>query len=464
MQQKINSNPTDAIKRFWDKYIQHLTDKNIKSTIIRWYVIRAEQYIKAMPDKRLAEHGPTDVKAYLEKQGCNTKIEDWQFRQIVDAIRKLFEMLGVAWLNEIDWRHYMGSSSLSDSHATVAREALAEQTLDKLANIKGSALSEVRRRHHKVLSRLLTEIRQRRYSIRTEQVYEAWAARFIAYCDNKNPEMLGGSEVVSFLEHLAVGRRVAASTQNQALNALVFFYEQTLKKPLGDMGQFVRAKRPKRLPTVLTQSEVQRLLDQMQGRQLLMASLLYGTGMRLMDCVRLRVHNIDFEYRQIVIRDSKGQKDRVVPLPLKLAENLKMHLQEVYALHRNDLSQGLGRVYLPDALDRKYPNAASEWGWQYVFPSGRLSVDPRSGRVRRHHIHENGLQKAVKKASVKAGIHKKVNCHALRHSFATHLLQNGYDIRTVQELLGHADVSTTMIYTRVLNRGGRGVRSPLDEL
>lgn len=202
----------------------------------------------------------------------------------------------------------------------------------------------------------------------------------------------------------------------------------------------------------------------MKGRQKLMASLLYGTGMRLMDCVRLRVQDVDFEYRQIVIRDGKGQKDRVVPLPERLIEPIRMHLAEVRKTHQADLEAGNGEVYLPGALARKYPNAAREWGWQYVFPSVRLSVDPRSSKVRRHHIHENGLQKAVKKAATEAKITKRANCHALRHSFATHLLENGYDIRTVQELLGHADVSTTMIYTHVLNRGGQGVRSPLDSI
>ena len=230
------------------------------------------------------------------------------------------------------------------------------------------------------------------------------------------------------------------------------------------MGGFVRAKRPKKLPVVLTQNEVQRLLGRMTGRQKIMASLLYGTGMRLMDCVRLRVQDVDFEYRQIVIRDGKGKKDRVVPLPERMIDVIKAHLKKVHKLHLDDLEKGHGEVYLPNALARKYPNAAREWGWQYVFPSGRLSVDPRTSKVRRHHIHENTLQKAVKKASTSIGITKRVNCHAMRHSFATHLLENGYDIRTVQELLGHADVSTTMIYTHVLNRGGKGVRSPLDSL
>ena len=458
-----NTDPTTAIKHFWDRYIQYLASNRLKPNVSRWYVIRAEQYIKSIPGKRLAEHGPDDVVGYLKKQGRNTKLADWQFQQEVDAIQKLFEMIGATWLGEVDWQHWMRSSTLSEEHATIAREAPAQETMTRLARGKGS-LAEVRRLHGDPLKQLLIEVRQRGYSIRTEQTYEAWAARFIGYHDNQDPREMGAEEVKTYLQHLAVQRNVAASTQNQALNALVFFYDKALKKPLGELGDFVRAKRPRRLPVVLTSGEVQHLLEKLQGRHWLMASMLYGAGMRLMEAVRLRVQDIDFGYRQIVIRDGKGKKDRVVPLPARLAEPLEAHLDQVRQLHREDLEQGHGNVFLPGALARKYPNAAAEWRWQYVFPSGRLSVDPRSGQVRRHHIHENGLQKVVKKAAEQAGIPKKVNCHALRHSFATHLLEDGYDIRTVQELLGHADVSTTMIYTHVLNRGGRGVRSPLDRL
>jgi len=270
--------------------------------------------------------------------------------------------------------------------------------------------------------------------------------------------------VKAFLQHLAVERLVTASTQNQARNALVFFAQQVWQQPLGDLDGFVRAKRPQRLPVVLTRAEVGKLLAHMPGTHGLMASLLYGTGMRLMDCIRLRVKDIDCAYHQIVVRDGKGQKDRVVPLPQRLVEPLQQHLTTVKGLHQADLEQGYGAVFLPHALARKYPQAPTEWGWQYVFPSARLSVDPRSGVVRRHHVHENGLQKAVKHAAQDAALTKPVNCHTLRHSFATHLLENGYDIRTVQELLGHADVSTTMLYTHVLNRGGKGVCSPLDGL
>ena len=315
-----------------------------------------------------------------------------------------------------------------------------------------------------MLERLAAEIRRRRYSIRTEQTYETWACRFILFCDNRPPHEVGADRIVAFLEDLAVRGQVSASTQNQALNALVFLYKQVLGKPLDELGDFTRAKRPKHLPVVLERAEVVQLLGQLDGTQHMMAALLYGTGMRLMECVRLRVQDVDFHYHQIVVRDGKGEKDRVVPLPRRLEEQLRAQLDAARVLHQQDLEQGYGEVFLPDALARKWPNAPKEWIWQYVFPSGRLSVDPRSGKTRRHHLHENGLQKAVRAAAQKAGITKRVSCHSLRHSFATQLLLAGYDIRTVQELLGHADVSTTMIYTHVLNRGGKGVLSPFDEL
>ncbi len=428
-------------------------------------MIRAEQYIKAFPDKRLADHNPEDVVSYLEQQGRAGRIQDWQFRQLVDAIQNLFSMLGVSWLSDVDWQFWMDSAaSLTEVHPTVAGSLPAKATIEKLSGRKGSQLSAVRKLHADLLEKLLIVLRTKGYSIRTEQSYESWVSRFIEFCQNQDPAGLGKVEVVSFLQHLAVGRNVAESTQNQALNALVFFYDKVLEQPLGDLGDFVRVKRPKRRPVVLTRIEVAKLIDHMEGRQKLMASLLYGTGMRLMDCIRLRVQDIDFGYYQIVVRDGKGKKDRVVPLPEGLVSDLTAHLEKVRKLHEADLEKGFGEVYLPYAYDRKSPKAAKEWGWQYVFPSGRLSVDPRSGKTRRHHIHENGLQKAVKKAAQQAQITKRVNCHALRHSFATHLLESGYDIRTVQDLLGHANVSTTMIYTHVLNRGGRGVKSPFDVL
>jgi integron integrase len=262
--------------------------------------------------------------------------------------------------------------------------------------------------------------------------------------------------VESFLTHLAVDRSVSASTQNQAMAAILFLYQEVLETALPWLTEIVRAKRPQRLPTVLTVSEVHAVLARLDGTIGLMVHLLYGTGMRLMECVRLRVKDLDFEMRQVTVRDGKGSKDRITMLPGTLVAPLQRHLERVRQLHQDDVEAGLGQVYLPDALGRKYPHAAREWAWQYVFPARSISTDPRSGQRRRHHVDEKALQRAVKKAAIAAAVPKPVSPHALRHSFATHLLQAGYDIRTVQELLGHADVSTTMIYTHVLNRGGAG--------
>jgi integron integrase len=273
---------------------------------------------------------------------------------------------------------------------------------------------------------------------------------------------MGKPEIEAFLTYLAVDRRVAASTQNQALNAILFLYRDVLDVNLPWLDDVVRAKRPERIPEVLSTQEVARLLAQIDGTYKLMASLLYGSGLRLMEALRLRVKDVDFDYRQIVVRNGKGAKDRVTPLPSSLEEKLKTQIDKVVAQHREDLKAGYGSVYLPYALAEKYPNAQRELAWQYVFPSNQLSRDPHSGEKRRHHLNEKGLQQAVKLAVRRAGINKKASCHTLRHSFATHLLERGNDIRTVQELLGHKNVQTTMLYTHVLKRGGRGVISPLD--
>jgi len=314
--------------------------------------------------------------------------------------------------------------------------------------------------------RLLEQVRDRlrvkHYSLRTEQAYVGWIRRFILANGKRHPRDMGGGEVEAFLTALATRHEVAAGTQNQALAALLFLYREVLGQDLPWMDGVVRAKRPRRLPVVLSRDEVRRLLAQLQGRDWLMAGLLYGTGMRLMECLRLRVKDVDFQRRDITIREGKGNKDRHVPLPQALAMALRDQMAGARLLHRADLAAGFGAAWLPHALARKYPNAARDWGWQYVFPASQRSRDPRSGDVRRHHLDEKVLQRAVQRARTAAGIHKPATCHTLRHSFATHLIKDGYDIRTVQELLGHKDVSTTQIYTHVLNRGGHGVLSPLD--
>lgn len=314
----------------------------------------------------------------------------------------------------------------------------------------------------KLLDRLRAEIRLRHYSIRTEEAYVDWARRFILFHGKRHPQEMGADEVSAFLSYLASERNVSASTQNQAKSALLFLYREVLGIELPWLDEVVAAKAVRRLPVVLTPTEARRLLNAMSGTMGLVASLLYGTGMRLLEGLRLQVKDIEFERREIIVREGKGNKDRVTVLPENLILPLQAHLKKVKALHERDLEADFGEAYLPDALARKYPKAGKAWGWQYVFPSPVRSVDPRTGRERRHHIYEASVQRAVREAARLAEIHKPVTPHVLRHSFATHLLQAGYDIRTVQELLGHKDVTTTMIYTHVLNKGGRGVISPLD--
>ncbi len=305
-------------------------------------------------------------------------------------------------------------------------------------------------------------VRRRHYSYRTEETYLHWIKRFVFFSGKRHPRDLGADEVTAFLNHLVGERHVAAATQNQALAALLFLYKEVLAQPLPWLENIEHARRPVRKPTVLTRAEAQSLLARLQGTKWLMASLLYGAGLRLRECLTLRVKDVDFGYRQILVRDGKGAKDRVTMLPGPLVGPLQAHLVRAKALHDQDIADGCGDVELPDAISRKYPRAPYEWGWKFVFPSYKRSADPRTGVIRRHHVYENYLIRGVKNAARAAGITKHVSCHTLRHSFATHLLENGYDIRTVQELLGHSDVSTTMIYTHVLNKGGRGVRSPLE--
>ncbi len=316
----------------------------------------------------------------------------------------------------------------------------------------------------RLLDQVRDAIRRRHYSYRTEQAYVHWVRRFIWFSGKRHPRGMGAEEVTAFLSHLASERDVAASTQNQALSALLFLYGQVLGVELPWMKGIVRAKRPLRVPVVLTRDEVRALLARLEGTKWLMAALLYGAGLRLRECLKLRVKDVDFGYRQITVRDGKGAKDRVTMLPAELAEPLRSHLARAKLLHERDLAEGYGEVELPAALERKYPNAVREWGWQYVLPSRKRSADPRSGAIRRHHIYDDVLPRAIGQAAREARIAKPVGSHTLRHSFATHLLEGGYDIRTVQELLGHSDVSTTMIYTHVLNKGGRGVTSPLDRM
>ena len=314
----------------------------------------------------------------------------------------------------------------------------------------------------KLLDQLADALRIKHYSYRTEQAYVDWVRRYILFHQKRHPDTLGVEEIQAFLAHLASERNVAASTQNQALSAVLFLYRDVLHKEI-DPVLVTSARRPERLPTVLTREQVNEVLSQLTGTHKLMAQLLYGSGLRLMECVRLRVKDLDFDYKTVTVRDGKGEKDRVTPMPDSLIASLQRQVERVRILHEEDLDAGFGHVYLPHALEKKSPGAATELGWQFLFPAPKCSLDPRSpGVMRRHHVESSGLQRSVKDAARKAGIHKRVTCHTFRHSFATHLLQHGYDIRTVQELLGHKDVRTTMIYTHVLQRGGLAVKSPLD--
>jgi len=314
----------------------------------------------------------------------------------------------------------------------------------------------------KLLDQVRHALRTKHYAMKTEEAYVHWIKRFILFHNKRHPKEMGEKEINQFITHLAVKEKVAASTQNQALCAIVFLYKHILKIELGDLGDVTWAKKPKRVPVVFTRKEVQIIINQFTGMNWLMGMLLYGAGLRLTECLQLRVNDIDFEYKQITVHNAKGAKDRVTPLPDRLIEPLKEHLKYVKELHDKDINDGYTSVYLPYALERKFPNAGKEFGWKFVFPATQISTDPRTGIRRRHHIHESVIQKAVKQAIRKAGITKHASCHTFRHSFATHLLEAGYDIRTVQELLGHNDVKTTMIYTHVLHQGGLGVKSPAD--
>ncbi len=450
----------------WNQFISRLSQQGMKEKELRWRVIRAERYLESLGDKPFAEHTPDDVVKYFNQIGRLPNVEDWQFSRLVDSVHTLYSVVGASWLTQIDWAHWRNSArSLSVSHPTLARESYRAVRAEQSTPSSPLPPKETAKRlRAEAADALIREIRRRNMSIRTEQAYAGWLDRLLGHCKSKLPHDISTEDVHSFLQYLAVDRNVSASTQNQALSAIVFFFRDVMGRPLGKLEELSRANRPQHLPVCLTQNEVNRLLDHMHGLSGLMGRLLYGTGMRMMECVRLRVKDVDFGYKQILVRDGKGEKDRVVPLPQSLVEPLKAHLSARHRQHEEDLAAGYGDVFLPNALEKKFPNASKDWGWQYVFASGRLAVDPRSKKVRRHHVYEQGLQKALQKARLSAKISKKISLHTLRHSFATHLLEAGYDIRTVQELLGHVDVSTTMIYTHVLNRGGRGVQSPLDKL
>jgi integron integrase len=455
---------------FWGEYADLLGRRHVAARSVEWYVRYARQFAGARDLQGLRAVSRDDVASFLDAFAARPGLEEWQVSQMARAVRFLcLDHLGLEWARQFPWNSW--------SHFGFARRkdpsAGAGPGVDGLNGSRaedgtGAPFAdadegrEALRRFPKHFERLRAELRTRHYSIRTEEAYAGWLARLIGFRGYRPPEELGAPDVRAYLEYLATVRKISASTQNQALCALAFFFAEALRRPLDEIGDYVKAKRPIRLPTVLSREEVRRLEARLSGTYALMAGLLYGSGLRLMECVRLRVKDLDFDHRQILVRDGKGQKDRITVMPEKQREPLGAHLAKVKALFESDLQAGIAGVYVWPALERKYPSAPRQWIWQYVFPSAVLSKDPRSNVVRRHHAHECGIQHAIKEAATRAAIQKPVTPHTLRHSFATHLLEAGQDIRTLQELLGHSDVSTTQIYTHVLNRPGLAVRSPAD--
>jgi integron integrase len=449
------------IDDFWKNYLEAVLKRSIPKDKAEWYLKWAQKFAVSSPGP-LRSRTSDQIKTFLESLAVQPKIQGWQTAQALDALKILYQdVLNCEWT--LTWPPSDTSIGDESGEAQKTGGPVSSSQSGRPSFRDEAPPKEIDILHREILQRLRTEMRVRHYAIRTERSYIQWVRRFIAFHGLKSPKELSPEAVKEYLEYLAEVRENAANTQNQALNALVFLYDQVLKNPFGPLGDFARAKRPQRLPVVLTIEEVDRLLAQLTGVKALMAGHLYGSGLRLMECLRLRVKDVDFAQQQIIVRDGKGQKDRVTVLPRRYEQQFKEHLEAVKAQHEKDLAQGFGEAYLWSSLARKYPKAAKEWGWQYVFPSERFSADPRSKKIRRHHLHESMLQDAVKEASRKAGLHKQVCCHVLRHSFATHLLESGYDIRTVQELLGHSDVRTTMIYTHVLNRPGISVKSPADK-
>lgn len=460
-----------SVSHFWDKYIEKTKSYKLKPGVDRWYVRHAEAYIKYHQGIKLVAHQPHHVESFFTYKSRQIRIKDWQFRQIVQAIELLLtNMVKNDWARDFPWQEWSDlSQALPSDHASYSPDVSVFDVnsidLDALGVYNKKLLEQVLELYPSYVQNLIKVIRVKNYSIRTEYAYLNWLLRFVRFHQMKDPGDFTENDISVFLSDLVVRKQVSSSTQSQALNALIFFFKNVLQYQLSDEICFTRSKRPRKLPVVLSKSEVKRLFDLLEGEtRTLMAGLLYGCGLRLMECIRLRVLDVDFDYQQILVRDGKGKKDRVVPIPVLLMDKLRAQIKKAEKIHKDDLVEGFGSVYLPHALSKKYSNAEKEFKWQYVFPATKISKDPRSGVYRRHHIHERGLQQYVKKAADNAGITKKVNCHTLRHSFATHLLESGYDIRTVQELLGHADVSTTMIYTHVLNKPGVSIVSPIDML
>lgn len=462
--ERMSSGPDNKVGGWIDDYRVMLGNKGISDKYAEWYMRRTLSFMRyaGYTDPRGLERKV--VEQYLAEKSRQDSLKDWQFRQVVDAIRILVEDVAKApWAGEVDWAFWRNDRRLVDNeHRTLYRESHPVQVDLSKYNLNPHAAAP--EGLPRTLERIRGVVRRRNYAISTENTYVMWCDKFLRFAGCGSPEKLTEETVQAYMEYLALKRHLGGSTQKQALNSIMFMFNQVFGKELGDFSDFVRAKRPKRLPVVLSVEEIRDLLSHMQGTKALMAGLMYGSGLRLMECQRLRVQDIDFNYKQIVVREGKGDKDRIVPLPERYVERLRKQVDMVEKLHKSDLKSGFGEVFLPASIANKNPKAAWELKWQYLFPAAYLSVDPRTKKTRRHHAHESAIQKAVKRGAQEANIMKRVTCHTLRHSFATHLLEGGADIRTVQELLGHSDVSTTMIYTHVMNRPGLSVQSPADLL
>jgi integron integrase len=433
---------------FWERYRARLLAGGVKEEFTVWYRRHVEGFVRFIQPHTLRQAQPADVSEFLFRLHRQPDTQAWHVQQADQALRVLYqEIVKTPWARE--WA------------VPVPFEELAESVPS--AELGRKRIYEAWGPWEDSLVRLVKAFRYLHYSYRTEQTYVEWVERFVRTVREHEPSEVGAPDVREFLEGLAVRGKVSAATQNQALNAIVFYFREGLQRALGELGEFERAKAPRRLPVVLSKDEMRRVLGKLEAPYRLMALLMYGGGLRLMECVRLRVKDVDLERHVITVRDGKGAKDRTTLLPASAVEPLQAHLKTVRAQHERDVAAGNGEVYLPAGLARKWPRASQEWGWHWVFASDRLSVDPRGEKVRRHHVSETGIQTALKTALRAAEVHKPASCHSLRHSFATQLLEKGYDIRTVQELMGHKDVSTTQIYTHVMGKPGMGVISPADE-
>ena len=440
------------VNNFWIKFRDKVIESGVSEKYADNYVQWGEKFAIFIKGKPLRRRTLDDIKLFLSKIKNQKNIQEWKVKQAREALYILY------------YKFLKVSPEISDSQYTDELKKLDKSAVNKNEKEKIFSITkkEAEEKHRFLLEKIRTEIRYRHYSLRTEHSYIDWIIRFIIFFNGRNPEELSAGNIREYLDYLACERKVRASTQNLALNAIVFMYKQVLKYDPGDFSDFYRAKRGRKIPVVLSKEEVNLLFEHLSGITLLMSEVQYGAGLRITECVRLRIKDIDFARNNIIVRNGKGDKDRLTMLPVKYKEDLKRQIEYAKELFLNDLKDGSDGVYIWPAYARKNTGAKKDWRWQYLFPASNLSADPRSKSIQRHHIDQSTLQKAVKKAARSAGLSKEVTPHTLRHTFATHLLEKGYDIRTIQELLGHADVSTTMIYTHALNKPGIPVLSPAD--